>query len=370
MWSWPLPESRCSWLSGSRPAWRARSSSISRCRASPIFSSSPFDLGSTAKAMAGSGTLIQASLTGWSLAHRVSPVTVDLELGDAADVAGDQARHVASLLALERHQVAEPLGLLGAAVLRRGVGVERAGDDAQQRDLAGEGVGEGLEDQRRERPRRDRPASAIASPPTFCRREGGAVGGRGEQGEDGVEQRRRADAVAAAADERQREDLPAGDGAAQPGHQILLRDRAVLEEALHQLVVGLGHRLDEPARGGLSTSSGELGGISAGVGLAVAVAGEAVGLLVHQVDDAGEAGLLADRDLDRQHPAAEPLLQPLEGAAEVGPLAVHLGEVDHHRQPDLGGGLPDLLGVDLDAGDAVDAEQRRRRRRAGPAGSR
>ena len=76
----------------------------------------------------------------------------DLELGDAADVAGDQARHVRPLLALDGDQVAEPLGLLGAAVPDVGVGVERAGDDAQQRDLAGEGVGEGLEDQHRERP--------------------------------------------------------------------------------------------------------------------------------------------------------------------------------------------------------------------------
>jgi len=61
--------------------------------------------------------------------------------------------------------------------------------------------------------------------------------------------------------------------------------------------------------------------------------------------------------IDRQHGAAEALVQPVEGAAEVGALAVHLGEVQQHRDLDLGGELPDLLGVDLDAGDAVDAEQ-------------
>ena len=105
------------------------------------------------------------------------------------------------------------------------------------------------------------PASADLLAADVLRREGDAVGGGGEQGQDGVEQRRGADAVAAGR-EGQREDLAAGDGAAQPGDQVLLRDRAVLEEPLHQPVVGLGDRLDQARAVGLDLvreAGGDLG---------------------------------------------------------------------------------------------------------------
>ncbi len=179
--------------------------------------------------------------------------------------------------------------------------------------------------------------------------------GRRREGEERVEERRGADAVAGGR-ERHREDLAVGDGAAQARLQVFLGEGAGLEEAFHQLVVGLGHGLDEAGAVGLDLV-GQGGGDVRGSGLAVAVAGEAVGLLGHQVDDTGKAGFLADGDLDGERTAAEALLEAFEGAGEVGPLAVHLGQVEEEGLPDLRGEVPDALGVDLDAGHAVDAEE-------------
>jgi hypothetical protein len=154
------------------------------------------------------------------------------------------------------------------------------------------------------------------------------------------------------------EDLAPGDRAAQAGLQILLSQDAALEEPLHQLVVGLRHGLDELAAQGRGLF-GELGRDLRRLGLAIAVAGEAVGFFAHQVDNPLETRLAADRQLDGEYGAAAALVQAVESTVEVGALAVHLGQVDHHRKAELLGGAPDLLGVDLDAGDAVDAEEDR-----------
>ena len=61
-------------MSASRPAWMVGSSSIRRASASPILSSSPFDLGSMANEIAASGNSIQSRRIGSSLLASVSPV--------------------------------------------------------------------------------------------------------------------------------------------------------------------------------------------------------------------------------------------------------------------------------------------------------
>ena len=53
--------------------------------------------------------------------------------------------------------------------------------------------------------------------------------------------------------------LPASDRRAQAGDQLLLRQRARLEERLHQLVVGLGHHLDERLARAASAASAIVG---------------------------------------------------------------------------------------------------------------
>ena len=66
----------------------------------------------------------------------------------------------------------------------------------------------------------------------------------------------------------------------------------------------------------------------------------------------------ADGDLDGHGGAAEGVLHALQGALEVGALAVQLIDDDGARQLEIVGETPDLLGLHLDAGHAVDHHQR------------
>jgi hypothetical protein len=64
----------------------------------------------------------------------------------------------------------------------------------------------------------------------------------------------------------------------------------------------------------------------------------------------------ADRDLGRHDVRPEGGLEALEHAEEVGPLAVEHVHVDEPGDAQLTGALPQPLGADLDAEDAVDHE--------------
>ena len=153
------------------------------------------------------------------------------------------------------------------------------------------------------------------------------------------------------------QDLALRDGAAQAGEEVLVGERSLLEELLHQGLVALGHRLDQLAAPLLDRVLG-VGGDLGLLALAVAVAMEDGGLAAHEIDRALEVVLVADRNLHRQSPAPERGLERPGDAEEVGALAIELGDVEDHRQPHLGGDLPYLLGHDLDAGGAAHAQQR------------
>ena len=142
--------------------------------------------------------------------------------------------------------------------------------------------------------------------------------------------------------EGEREDLAPRDRAAQARLEQVLARRACRvskKPSISASSVSATASISRPRQ--VVDLVGELGRDLGRLGLAVAVAGEAVGLLAHQVDDAGEA-VLAGRS--GSAPAATPRPKRFcsagEGAVEVGALAVHLGEVEHHRQPDLGGEAP------------------------------
>ena len=260
----------------------------------------PCDFGSTANAIAASGTLIQRDAERLVLGAQRVAGDGDLQLGDGADVAGDRAP--------ARSPPACPASscrLPTRSAPRRGVpdvgvGVERAGDDAQERDLAGEGIGERLEHQRRRAARRDRRRASIVLAADVLRRERlharrGRGAGRG---------RRRAAPTGRCRGRRPRGSAGRSGGATtarrRPSTSSSCGRRAALEEALHQRVVALGDRLDQP-RAVRSRPRPRARPGSRRRRLAVAVAGEASGLHGDQIDDAGEAGLLADRDLDRHH---------------------------------------------------------------------
>ena len=70
-----------------------------------------------------------------------------LELGHRADVARLDLRHRGLRLALQQLEVAHALGHVTRRVVHGAVGLEGAGVDAEERDPAGVGVGDGLEDE-------------------------------------------------------------------------------------------------------------------------------------------------------------------------------------------------------------------------------
>ena len=277
----------------------------------------------------------------------------EAQLRNAADVAGDELRCRRALLALEVHESVRLLVLFGAHVPELGVVLQRAREDAQDRQAAGERVVQGLEDDGDDRLRgvgfehRRLAVEAL--------RRIGMLDGRGREVDQEVEQGGAADQMERRAD-RDRKDLAAEDGALQAGFEVGGVEVALLEELLEQVLVGLGDGLDQPGARFLGFGR-EIGGDRLLLGLAAAVALEPVGLETDEIDDAGEVLLGPDRQLHRQHLAPEGLLQALETASEVRPFAVHLVAVQDDRQAELGGGLPDLLGVDLGTGHGADADE-------------
>ena len=71
-----------------------------------------------------------------------------LQLRHRTDVAALQLGHGNLLLALQELQLADALFVVARGVPVAGVGLERAGVDAEERDAAGERIGEGLEHER------------------------------------------------------------------------------------------------------------------------------------------------------------------------------------------------------------------------------
>ena len=175
------------------------------------------------------------------------------------------------------------------------------------------------------------------------------VGRRRELLEDQVEQRRHADAARGRGGEHGHE--RAGQHRlAQRLEHLRLADRAFLEVLGEEVVVGLGGRLREL----LPVRLGRVHHLARDVGLLDLAVGGDEGLHGDQVDDAGEAGLAPDRHLEGGEASLEALLQRLEGADEVGALAVEAIDDDHARQPVLVGELPHLLRLHLHARHRVD----------------
>ena len=183
--------------------------------------------------------------------------------------------------------------------------------------------------------------------------------GRGEERDAGVEDPDRADSGRGRGAE-DGEDLALDDLALQTRQDVLRLERALREELLHEVVFALGDRLDERLVLGLRPV-GQLRRDRAVHALASLVD---VRLHADEVDGSPERLLFADRNLERHDAAPEFLAQRLDDAVERGALAVHPVDDEEHRALELRGELPGPLGLDLDARDGVENEERRRRRRA------
>ena len=226
---------------------------------------------------------------------------------------------------------------------------ERAGVDADEHELAHEGVVHDLERQRRER------RLAVGRPRFHVARVGVHAG-------DGRDVERRRQIVDHAVEHRLHalvlerraadhgEQLHRDGAGADRRLDLLGADLLLAEILLHQVLVHLGEPLDHllPILLDLGEQiDRDLLGRER-LAQAVVVAPD-VGDLLDEVHDAAELVLTPDRDLDGHRMGAEPVLEHREAPVEVGADAVHLVHVDQTRHPVLVGLPPHRLRLRLHA---------------------
>ena len=287
-----MPESSSSPVCGSRRRRSVGSSSARRRSACATLSSSPFVFAVTAKLITGSGKPSAGGSRSCSASTSTSPVCTSFSFATAPRSPAPKPSAFSCSLPSQRHQRAEPLLRVVAVVDERRVGLHLAGIDAEDRDAAGERVGDRLEDEGRDR--------RVG----LDRR---ALLGRARDAlDDQVEQRMAAEVLRRDA-ARDRVDLVAGDGVLERGRDVLGRDLLAAEVALHQRLVGLDDGVEQ-LRAVLLDGGRELGRDRDRVALARAGRID-VRAVVQQVDDAGQLVLGADRQLDRDAAVGQLLLQ-------------------------------------------------------------
>ncbi len=274
-----------------------------------------------------------------------------------ADARGDLAGHdLVALLAVVRvhlEDAADALGAAGRRVEDAVARLERAGVDAEVRQLADVRVGHDLEGERRERRLRvGRPHLVVAGlrvDPVHRRH----VERARQVVDDRVEQRLDALVLEGGAEQHRRDlvgERPRADGAA----DHLGRDRGlVLDVRREHLVVEVRDRVDQLVVV-LLRLLGELGRDLDDVELLAEVVPVQDRLHLDEIDDAGEVVLRADRDLDRHRIGAEPVAHRLHGREEVRAGAVHLVDEGDARHLVLVRLPPDRLGLGLHARDRVE----------------
>ncbi len=176
-----------------------------------------------------------------------------------------------------------------------------------------------------------------------------AIGDKGEQaGGSDVVQR---------GDHQYGENLFGDDGFAHAGNQVLNRDRAFAEKFIHQFVIAFGDHLDEFFVRFFCFVS-ERGGNFLDRRLAFAIGLVHVRFHADEIDDAAEAALGADRQLQSDDVAAEHLLKRFHRALKAGKFAVHPGEDERARNVVLGAVIPNFFRGDLRADVSIDGDQR------------
>ncbi|MGC4084619.1 MAG: hypothetical protein QM736_21505 [Vicinamibacterales bacterium] len=278
-----------------------------------------------------------------------------LQLRDRCQIARLHFRNGRWRLPLQELQAADTLADVARPIVDRRIGFERAGDDAEHRDAPGKRIRDGLPHEGRHwclvvrLTRSDRTVSAHVREGTFNRRR--------QDADDGVEQLRNADVQdRGRADER--EEFALERRRTQTCDELVVGERAGLEEVLHQLLVRLGDHLDQRLARVLDIAR-HLGGNRALLELAFLATLVDVRLARHQVDDASDGLLFADRQLQRNHRAAARVAQRLQRSFEAGALAIDAVDDDQARQVQFVSGLPDFLGLHHHTGHRVDDHDRR-----------
>ncbi len=266
----------------------------------------------------------------------------DIELGHGADIPGADFDDRLLGLAAHHEELSDALGGVPGGVEYLRVGAYRAGVDAEIGEFAHVGVGGRLEDQCRQWP-------ALAGLRLTLLQEYFPLPGGGQVIADGVQQPGRGHV-------RQRRAGQNGDDftldyrPAQRRGKLLRGDFLAAQVLLDEGIIYLGNRLHQ------------LLAVAFGLGLEclwhVAFLGlgpgAGIGLHRQQVDDALEAGMGADSQLQRQAFLAQLGLDFPDDLDIIGVLAVHLVDEDEPWQTGLLAVAPDLLRADLHAGGGAD----------------
>ena len=264
-----------------------------------------------------------------------------VHLGDGADVAAADLLDLLVLLALEGVETAELFGVAGGGVVEGHIAGDLAADDLDQRELAVL-VRNGLED--------DGGGGAVfivgdlnGVAVVVLRGLGGHIGGDGNEIEHGLHQHIDAETGDGAAAEHG-SDAAVAHAELEALGDLLGGELHGLEEFFHKLLIGAGGGFHQLGTQGLDLV-GDVGGNGA---LGSLAALDLIGLVVQQVDDAGD--LLAavdDGGDDGRDGGAELALEGVETGVVVAVLLV--GAVDEDHAGLIAEHLPGALRADAQA---------------------
>ena len=280
-----------------------------------------------------------------------------LEPDRGGDVAGVDLVDLLAVVGVHLEDAPDALLLALGGVEDVRAGLERAGVDPEERQLADERVGGDLERERAERlvvvDRADDLRAGLRVDADHRRdveRRRQVVDDRVEHRLDALVPERRAG--------QDRDDLGGQRAEAQAALDLGDRQLLALEVLVGELVVHLGDGLDHRVAMLLGLGLAELVRDVDDVDLVAEVVAVVDGLHLDQVDDALELVLATDRDLDRHGVRAQALADRLDAAPEVGAGPVELVDEAEARHAVAVGLAPDRLGLGLDAGHAVEDDDR------------
>src|ERR1700694_4421634 len=272
------------------------------------------------------------------------------------DGRGDIARvdlgDLLAVVGVHLQDAADPLLGASGRIPDIGAGLERAGIDPKERQLADVGVGGDLEGERREglvvgrlAPLGDVALGVDPFHPQLVK--------WGRQEVDDRVEHRLHPAVAERGPGEYRHEPVRDRALADGGHDLRAADRLVVQVLLQQDVVELGDRLDQLLVIELDLLA-HLDGDLFGLDGRAQVVGIGDRDLINKVDDALELLLAADRQLDRDGVRPQPLADRLPGREEVGAHPVHLVDEGDWGHLVAIGLPPDGFRLGLDPGDGVE----------------
>ena len=269
-----------------------------------------------------------------------------LQADSRSDIARIDGLDILTVVGVHLQDAADTLVLILDRVVDGGAGVQRAGVDTEEAQLADIGVGHDLERQGGERLFVGRDTRLFLAGLGVGALDGLDVGRGGHIVDDGVQQLLHA-AVLVGGTADDGHDLVGDGGLAQARLDLFLGQLFAFQVLHHELFVGLRDSFDQLVVVFLRLGLQVLGDfLDADVVAHVVIVD--VSLHVDQVDDTLEGILLTDGQLDGHAVGMQAVVQHLHAAEEVGAHGVHLVDVDHAGDLVLVGLTPDSLALGFD----------------------